>query len=98
MSFTGNFMLADEALAFGLVNHVVPHADLIPFTRQIALDIIGNEQDGVRQIRSTYAAHAQEMDKWEHESAVGAQWRTAQFDPKKVAERRAKIMERGRKM
>jgi enoyl-CoA hydratase len=98
MSFTGNFMLADEALAFGLVNHVVSHADLIPFTRQIALDIIGNEQDGVRQIRSTYATHAQEMDKWEHESAVGAQWRTAQFDPKKVAERRAKIMERGRKM
>jgi hypothetical protein len=38
------------------------------------------------------------MDKWEHESAVGAQWREAQFDPKKVAERRAKIMERGRKM
>jgi enoyl-CoA hydratase len=98
MSFTGNFMLADEALAFGLVNHVVPHADLIPFTRQIALDIIGNEQDGVRQIRSTYASHVQEMDKWEHESAVGAQWRKAQFDPKKVAERRAKIMERGRKM
>jgi enoyl-CoA hydratase len=98
MSFTGNFMLADEALAFGLVNHVVPHADLIPFTRQIALDIIGNEQDGVRQIRSTYASHAQEMDKWEHESAVGTQWREAQFDPKKVAERRAKIMERGRKM
>ena len=96
MSFTGNFMLADEALAFGLVNHVVPHEQLIPFTRQIALDIIGNEQDGVRQIRSTYAAHAQEMDKWEHESAVGAEWRKAQFDPKKVAERRAKIMERGR--
>jgi len=97
MSFTGNFMLADEALAFGLVNHVVPHDQLIPFTRQIALDIIGNEQDGVREIRSTYASHAQEMDKWEHESAVGAEWRKAQFDPQKVAERRAKIMERGRK-
>ncbi len=55
MSFTGNFMLADEALAFGLVNHVVPHADLIPTTRRLALDIIGNDQPGVRQIRSTYA-------------------------------------------
>ena len=97
MSFTGNFMLADEALAFGLVNHVVPHDQLIPFTRQIALDIIGNEQDGVRQIRATYASHAQELEKWEHESAVGAEWRKAQFDPQKVAERRAKIMERGRK-
>ena len=51
MSFTGNFMLADEALAFGLVNHVVAHAELMPFTRQLALDIIGNDQPGVRQIR-----------------------------------------------
>ena len=33
MSFTGNFMSADEALQRGLVNHVVPHAELIPFTR-----------------------------------------------------------------
>ena len=33
MSFTGNFMSADEALDVGLVNHVVPHAELIPFTR-----------------------------------------------------------------
>ena len=30
MSFTGNFMLADEALAFGLVNHVVPHDESDP--------------------------------------------------------------------
>ena len=39
MSFTGNFMLADEALAVGLVNHVVPHPDLIPFTMSIAAAI-----------------------------------------------------------
>ena len=97
MSFTGNFMLADEALHFGLVNHVVPHAELMSFTRQIATDIIGNEQDGVRQIRGTYAQHASEKKKWEHESEVGRAWRKAEFDPKKVAERRAKIMERGRK-
>ena len=97
MSFTGNFMLADEALHFGLVNHVVPHAELMSFTRQIATDIIGNEQDGVRRIRATYAKHASEKKKWEYESEVGRDWRKAQFDPKKVAERRAKIMERGRK-
>lgn len=96
MSFTGNFMGADEALAFGLVNHVVPHAELMPFTRRIALDIIGNDRDGVRQIRATYADHAAESDKWEKESADGAAWRKAQFSPDKVAQRRAKIMERGR--
>ncbi len=32
MSMTGNFMLADEALERGLVNHVVPHGDLMAFT------------------------------------------------------------------
>lgn len=96
MSFTGNFMAADEALAFGLVNHVVPHAELIPFTRRLALDIIGNDAPGVRQIRATYAAHAAETEQWERESADGAQWRRAQFSPEKVAERRTRIIERGR--
>lgn len=96
MSFTGNFMAADEALAFGLVNHVVPHDELMPFVRKLALDMIGNDQDGVRQIRATYAAHAAETDRWEKESADGASWRRAQFSPEKVAARRATIMERGR--
>jgi enoyl-CoA hydratase len=96
MSFTGNFMDAQEALQFGLVNHVVPHAELMDFTRKIASDIIGNEQDGVRQIRSTYAHHAAEKKKWERESEDGRDWRKSQFDPKKVEARRKKIMERGR--
>ena len=96
MSFTGNFMDAQEALAFGLVNHVVPHDELITFTRSIALDIIGNDQPGVRQIRSTYAAHAAETEQWLREAADGAEWRRTQFTPQKVAERRARIMERGR--
>lgn len=96
MSFTGNFMDADEALAFGLVNHVVPHDELMAFTRSIALDIIGNDQSGVRQIRSTYAAHAAESEQWAREAADGAEWRRTQFSPEKVAERRARIIERGR--
>ena len=46
MSFTGNFLDAAEALAVGLVNHVVAHDELIPFTRRIAADIVGNDQAG----------------------------------------------------
>ena len=97
MSFTGNFMLADEALERGLVNHVVPHAELIPFTRRIALDIIGNDQPGVRQIRRTYRDIHAEAAGWEIEARDGAAWRRNSFSPEKVAERRAKIQERGRK-
>lgn len=96
MSFTGNFMDAHEALQFRLVNHVVPHEELMPFTRKIALDIIGNVQEGVRELRQTYALNSAEVDNWKNESASSQAWRQRNFDPTLVAERRAKIMERGR--
>jgi enoyl-CoA hydratase/carnithine racemase len=96
MSFTGNFMPAEEALQFGLVNHVVAHADLLSFTRSIAKDICGNDQDGVRQIRSTYAAIAHDDDGWEQEARDSRMWQRTMFSPEKVAERRAAIMARGK--
>ena len=96
MSFTGNFMDAQEALAFRLVNHVVPHDQLIPFTRKIALDIIGNVQEGVRELRKTYALNSAEVANWENEAVSSREWKKRNFDPELVAQRRAKIMERGR--
>ena len=96
MSFTGNFMLADEALHFGLVNHVVPHADLIPFTRQLATDIIGNDQDGVRQIRRTYAAITAETAGWQIEARDASVWRREMFSAERVEQRRIAIQARGR--
>jgi enoyl-CoA hydratase len=96
MSFTGNFLSADEALQWGLVNHVVPHDDLLAFTRRLALDIIGNDQPGVRQIRATYAEITAETDGWQIEARDAAAWQRARFDPNVVAARRAGIMQRGR--
>lgn len=96
MSFTGNFMDAHEALQFRLVNHVVPHEELMPFTRKIALDIIGNVQEGVRELRKTYALNSSEVENWDNEAQSSRAWRQRNFDPALVAERRAKIMERGR--
>jgi enoyl-CoA hydratase len=95
MSYTGNFMLADEALAFGLVNHVVAHADLLPFTRRLALDIIGNDQPGVRQIRDTYFQVATDDDHWEIEARDSRAWRRTKFSPEAVEARRAAIQARG---
>jgi len=96
MSFTGNFMLADEALTVGLVNHVVPHDELMPFTRQIARDISGNDPTGVREIRATYAEITTDAAGWATEARNAARWQREQFDPAKVAERRAAIQERGK--
>lgn len=39
MSITGNFVDAEEALRLGLVNHVVPHEELVAFTHALALDV-----------------------------------------------------------
>jgi enoyl-CoA hydratase len=95
MSFTGNFMGAEEALRCGLVNRVVPHAELMPTVHALAQDIIGNDQDGVRQIRSTYDQIASDDDGWETEARDGRAWRRSHFNPDQVAARRAAIQARG---
>jgi enoyl-CoA hydratase len=98
MSFTGNFLTGEEAFTWGLVNHVVPHAALIPFTRQLALDIINNDQAGVLQIRATYAEVAATTVAygWQVEARDARAWSEARFDPAEVERRRAAILERGR--
>ncbi|MFM7744733.1 MAG: enoyl-CoA hydratase [Actinomycetota bacterium] len=96
MSFTGNFIDAHEAKELGLVNHVVPHAELIAFTRKIALDIIGNDQSGVRAIRNTYSLTTTDAEAWATEAAEAKAWRKRAFSADAVAERRDKIMQRGR--
>ena len=98
MSMTGNFMLAGEALHFGLVNHVVPHEELIAFTRKLATDIVGNNQDGVRELLASYRAiHRLSVGDGErHEARVGRTWSRRTYDPAEVEARRISIMERGR--
>jgi len=54
MSFTGNFVAADEALLFGLVNKVVPHDDLLPTAIALARDIAGGDARAVRALLASY--------------------------------------------
>ncbi len=97
MSFTGNFMDAAEALAVGLVNHVVPHDELMPVTLRLAADIVGNDPLGVRQIRRTYAAVHDEGPGRRVEATDAGAWQREAFDPAAVAARRAAIQERGKR-
>ncbi len=98
MSYTGNFVSATQAIDWGLVNHVVPHEELLPFTRSLALDVAGNDQDGVRQIRSTYGSVTATTvaEGWVIEARESRAWQQSRFDPDEVARRRAAIIERGR--
>jgi len=97
MSFTGNFLDAEGALAAGLVNHVVPHGRLLDTATGLARDIAGNDGDTVQALRASYGRvigiTADEGLRLEAEAQ--REWST-RFDPAEVARRRQAIIERGR--
>jgi enoyl-CoA hydratase len=98
MSATGNFVDARTALAWGLVNHVVAHDELLPFCRSLAADIVSNDQAGVRRILQTYdeVSRTTLEEGWAIEDRVSRDWEGGGFDPEKVEARRAGIVARGR--
>jgi enoyl-CoA hydratase len=54
LSLTGTFIDADEALRMGLVNHVVPHDDLLARTYELAQSIRTHDQAVVRRQVALY--------------------------------------------
>jgi enoyl-CoA hydratase len=98
MSATGNFVDAATALAWGLVNHVVAHDDLLPFARRLAADIVSNDQRAVRRIFATYREGSllSAGDAWEVEATVAGEWQGGGIDPAAVEARRAAVTRRGR--
>ncbi len=98
LSATGNFIDASTALAWGLVNHVVAHEDLLPFTRELARAVAGNDPVGVRRMFATYAEIAGSIydDGWAIEDRVNRAWLAGGIDAAEVAKRRDAVVERGR--
>ena len=98
MSFTGNFVDAQEALRIGLVNHVVAHDELLPFCTKLATDIGGVDRDAMRRLRRTYAeiADAVAADGWEIEAGAARGWQGRNFDAAEIERRREAIRARGR--
>ena len=99
MSSTGNYVGAELAASWGLVNRVVPHEDLIGTVLELAADIRSNNQQGVRQMLQTYESTTSVTleEGWDVEAKMGREWlRVTNFRPEDVAERRANIQNRGR--
>ena len=98
MSATGNFCDAQKALEWGLVNHVVPHDDLLPHARRLAGDIVSNDQEGVQQILDTYRRCSATTPEaaWEIERRAATDWARTHLDADEVARRRQAIVDRGR--
>ena len=54
MSFTGDFVDAEEALRIGLVNHVVPHQDLLATAHRLATAVTSNQHAQVVAMKELY--------------------------------------------
>ena len=99
LSTTGNYIDARVAEAWGLVNHVVAHHDLMAFCRGLAADIVSNDQAGVRRMLDTYARGSATTaeEAWAIEAEVSRAWARDQLDPASVEARRQAIVDRGRR-
>jgi len=99
MSATGNQVDATTALAWGLVNRVVPHEELLDECRRLGRDIASNDARAVRAMFATYAAGAVSTTEqaWAQEQAAAREWRRGGGgELSEVERRRAAVIERGR--
>jgi enoyl-CoA hydratase len=98
LSLTGNFLGAADALAWGLVNHVVPHDELLPFARKLGADIAGYDQRPVRAMLAEYERTAATTvgEGLRIEAEVAAEWNGRPDAAGGVADRRDAIIDRGR--
>lgn len=98
MSATGNFVDADTALAWGLVNHVVPHDELLPRAHGLAVDVASNDTAAVRRIYATYDENAliTGAQGWDNEGEIVAKWNGGHFSAAEIESRRAEVAARGR--
>jgi len=95
MSLTGNFIDAREALELRLVNHVVAHEDLLPAARELAIDIAGNDQQAVRNLKQLYD-RGSKLSVGEAIALEQERFRNFRVDPSEIERRRTDVVERGR--
>lgn len=97
MSLSGNFVDSRTALLRGLVTQVVPHVELMPTARQLALDIASNNQEAVRTLLHSYR-RAQDLvigPQIDIEADTGAEWLSSE-NAEHVAKSADAVMARGR--
>jgi enoyl-CoA hydratase len=98
LSLTGNFLSAEQACAWGLVNRVVPPDELLPTCKALARDIVSTDPATRNEIRRImdqgWQATLGEGLVIEHEANRAHAKR--ELSPAKVAARRAAIQARGR--
>ncbi len=97
MSLTGNFVDAATAEAWGLVNEVVPHEQLLPRAFELAGAIAESDPVAIAELLSMYEAFAHRGDEeaYREEARWSRRWMAERFDPATLDTRREGIIGRG---
>jgi enoyl-CoA hydratase len=98
LSLTGNYVDAEQALRWGLVNRVVPHERLLPEAIGLAQDICSNDRLAVGTLLTLYDDSAGEQIEagLRREWTLARDWRERMFRPETVSARRESLQARGR--
>ncbi|MFP5488772.1 MAG: enoyl-CoA hydratase, partial [Acidimicrobiia bacterium] len=98
MSFPGNSVDASTALAWGLVNEVVPHDGLLDRARELAADMVSVPETGLAAIKAAYRAASAPVDDpaLAAEAQYSREWSRSSFDAGALAANREAIQARGR--
>jgi enoyl-CoA hydratase len=99
LSLTGNPIDAEQALAWGLVNRVVPPEELLPTCRALAADMLSCDAEMLRGYKKLidegYGMAFADAMNHEGEAATGF---AAGVTAAEIATRREGVMERGRRL
>jgi len=85
------------AYEWGLVNEVVPHAQLLDRAKEVAAAIASIPVANVREVRRMYAeiAELNGTEAWSVERQMAREWMAERFDQSRLAKEREAIIERG---
>jgi len=97
LSFTGNFLDAEHALAWGLVNRVVAPAELLPTCRSLARDMLSCDRATLLAVKRVYdeGYRTTLAEGLRIEGSISVEHARA-VRPEQVAARRRGVQERGR--
>jgi enoyl-CoA hydratase len=97
MSATGNYVDAELALSWGLVNRVVPHEELLATCGALAGAIVSNDQTAVRTLLGTYGRTTSTTiaEGWHIEAEVHRAW-LQEHRSESDADRLKGVIDRGR--
>ena len=97
LSFTGNYLDAEQALAWGLVNRVVAPEELLPTCRALAADVLSCDRRSVLGIKRLYdEGFATTLAEGLLLEGRASARHAREVRPEEIAGRRAAIQQRGR--